>query len=127
MRRDCSTRAYAGASYAVAAAVSWIAVAASHAQVRGLPARCYLAVLALAVGPQLIGHTTLNWALRDSPAARVAIVVSGEPILASLLAWACFAETPPAGLLVAAPLTALGIHIALSGRQEASPVGAPAA
>jgi drug/metabolite transporter (DMT)-like permease len=115
VRRECSTRAYAGLSYTVAAAAAWVAVALAHAPVAGLPARSYVAVLLLGVGPQLIGHTTFNWALRRLPAAPVAVAITGEPVGASVLAWAAFGEHPPLGIVFAAPLAALGIYLATSG------------
>ena len=40
----------------------------------------------LAVGPMLLGHTGMNWALRHLPAHVVNLTVLGEPVCASLLA-----------------------------------------
>jgi drug/metabolite transporter (DMT)-like permease len=45
----------------------------------------YLFLLALV--PQLIGHTTFNWALKYLPASAVAISTLGEPIGSTLLAY----------------------------------------
>jgi len=113
VRRECpSTRAYAGLSYTVAAAAAWGAVAATRTPVAGLPAHSYAAVLLLGLGPQLLGHTTFNWALRRLPAAPVAVAITGEPVGASALAWLAFGEAPPASLAVAVPLAALGIYLA---------------
>lgn len=43
-------------------------------------------LLALAIGPQVIGHTALNAALRRLPAAVVSGSILGEPVIASFLA-----------------------------------------
>ena len=42
---------------------------------------------ALALGPQLLGHTSFNWALRRLSATVVAVSILGEPIGSALLAW----------------------------------------
>jgi drug/metabolite transporter (DMT)-like permease len=65
----------------------------------------------MAAGPQLIGHTTLNWAVRRLPAPTVAMAILGEPIGAALLAWLLFDETASAGQLVGFGLLLAGIHV----------------
>jgi drug/metabolite transporter (DMT)-like permease len=40
---------------------------------------------ALAIGPMLLGHTGMNWALKILPAYVVNLVVLGEPVGATLL------------------------------------------
>lgn len=49
-------------------------------------------LLLLAFGPQLLGHTSLNWALKFLPAAVVALVTLGEPVLSALWAYLLFGE-----------------------------------
>lgn len=112
VRRESSTVAYAGLSYAVAALATWGLIALRGTPVLGLPARAYIAVLCMGLGPQLIGHTTFNWALRRLAAGPVAVVSSLEPVGASLLAWGFLGERPPVALALAVPLAALGILLA---------------
>lgn len=50
------------------------------------PAREYGIFALLAVGPMLLGHTGMNWALRHARAYQVNIVLLGEPIGATLIA-----------------------------------------
>jgi len=52
----------------------------------------YLLLLAIGLIPQVIGHTTFNWALKFFSATTISIVILGEPIGASLLAWLVLAE-----------------------------------
>lgn len=47
----------------------------------------YLFLFLLALIPQLIGHTTINWALKYLPASMVAITYLGEPVGSTLLAY----------------------------------------
>lgn len=46
----------------------------------------------LGLVPQVLGHTSVNWALRRFPASAVAISILGEPIGASLWAFLLFGE-----------------------------------
>lgn len=62
----------------------------------------------LALGPQLLGHTSLNWALKYLSAVSVALVTLGEPVLSSLWAFLIFGE----GIGV---LQGLGIGLVLFG------------
>ena len=47
----------------------------------------YLFLLLLALIPQLIGHTTINWALKYLPASMVALTYLGEPVGSTILAY----------------------------------------
>lgn len=53
----------------------------------GFPHETYLWLVLLAVGPQLIGHTSFNWALKHLPASTVAVIILGEPIGSTALAY----------------------------------------
>jgi len=50
------------------------------------PPREYAIFAGLALGPMLLGHTGMNWALRYARSYQVSIVLLGEPIGATLLA-----------------------------------------
>jgi len=50
------------------------------------PSRELAIFLGLAVGPMLLGHTGMNWALRYLPAYAVNVTLLGEPVGATLLA-----------------------------------------
>jgi len=52
----------------------------------------YLLFLLLALIPQLIGHTTFNWALKYIPASMVAVTILGEPVGATILAYFILGE-----------------------------------
>ena len=71
----------------------------------------YLALLALA--PQLLGHSSLNWALGHLPATLVAVAVMAEPVGATLLAWAVLDETPPVTAVGGGVLILFGVYLAL--------------
>lgn len=72
----------------------------------------YLWILLLALIPQLIGHSTYNWALAHLPAAFVAITTLGEPIGSAILAYFILQETPTAAILAGGALILIGIYLA---------------
>lgn len=58
----------------------------------GVSSSTLLYLFLLALVPQLIGHTTFNWALKYLPASAVAIATLGEPIGSTLLAYFILGE-----------------------------------
>jgi drug/metabolite transporter (DMT)-like permease len=81
----------------------------------GYPTQAYLLFLALAVIPQLLGHSTFNWALGYLSAAYVSITLLGEPIGSALLAYFFLNEIPKPLMIFGAILILIGIYIASRG------------
>lgn len=76
------------------------------------------AMIGLIVGPQLLGHTFINFALRAIDATRVSVTIMAEPIIAIVLAYFLFQETPswlsyPGGLAIL-----IGIYLVTAVRKE---------
>ena len=74
----------------------------------------YVMLLLLALVPQLLGHMSLNWALRFLPATMVTIAILGEPVGASALAFIVLGELPTVLEVLGALLIFLGIGIAFA-------------
>jgi drug/metabolite transporter (DMT)-like permease len=72
----------------------------------------WLCLVGLAVGPQLIGHTSYNWALGYLPAATVSVALLGEPIGTTLLAFFILKEAPSIVELLGGALILAGIFLA---------------
>ncbi len=85
----------------------------------GHPPKTYFILFLLAVLPQMIGHTTLNWALKFFSATLVAVVLLGEPIGATILAYLFLGETVTGPIFLGGALVLLGIY--LSAREETKP------
>lgn len=79
------------------------------------PPREIAIFVALAVGPMLLGHTGMNWALKYLPAYLVNLTVLGEPIGATLLAAVLpgIREVPGRLTLAGGSLVLGGIALAL--------------
>ncbi len=75
-------------------------------------------LILLALGPQLLGHTSFNWALKFLPAVVVALVILGEPILSSLWAYLIFGEGIGSLQGVGFALVLLGIARGLGGKPD---------
>ncbi|MEA2008355.1 MAG: DMT family transporter, partial [Chloroflexota bacterium] len=82
------------------------------------PPKIYLWFVLLALIPQLLGHSTFNWALRYLSAAYVSITLLGEPIGSTILAYFFLKESPTYLKLVGAILILVGIYIASLKRRE---------
>lgn len=70
-------------------------------------------LLALALGPQVIGHTALNAALRHLPAAVVSGSILLEPVVASALAFVVLDERAGPRTLVGSVVTLVGVVLLL--------------
>lgn len=75
-------------------------------------AREYLLFFLLAFIPQLIGHTSLNWALKFFSATLVAVIILGEPIGATILAYIFLAEPLTRQIFWGGILVLFGIYLA---------------
>ncbi|MFO7742973.1 MAG: DMT family transporter [Anaerolineae bacterium] len=69
-------------------------------------------LILMAIGPQILGHSSLNWALRYLSATYVTIATLGEPIGSTLLAWWLLGERPTAWAVVGGALILAGIVVA---------------
>lgn len=76
----------------------------------------YVWILLLALIPQLIGHSTYNWALAYLPASLVGITTLGEPIGSAVLAYFILQETPTSFTAAGAVLILAGIYFSTRGR-----------
>jgi drug/metabolite transporter (DMT)-like permease len=110
---------YIAVVYGVAAVFLLAATAAlPGVAVTGYPTTDWLVFLALAAGPMMIGHTGVNFALRYVPAYVANLVLLGEPVGATLLAWWLpgIRERPSAQLVLGGGLVLLGIALGVRRR-----------
>jgi len=119
-RRGLSVGRYATIAYSTAALALLplpLLVGRSYA---GYPALVYCYGILAALVPQLLGHTSCNWALRWLSPTAVALAILFEPIGSSLLGWLLFQEIPGTLVLVGAPILLVGVAIAVWSQQELS-------
>ena len=112
LRAKISLIPYIFLVYSMAALALIIIMFAAGQSPFGYEAKTYGWIFLLAAIPQLIGHSTYNWALRYLPAAFVAVTTLGEPIGSAILAFFILNETPTIAILIGGVLILLGIYSA---------------
>ncbi len=112
LREKISLIPYIFVVYGVAAFFLVLIMASAGQSAFGHSPRLYFWVFLLALVPQLLGHSTYNWALRYLSAAYVSITLLGEPIGSAVLAYFILKETPTGLMLFGAILILVGIYIA---------------
>jgi drug/metabolite transporter (DMT)-like permease len=85
----------------------------------GYPPTVYLCILLMALFPQLIGHTSFNWAVRWTSPTLVTLVILAEPVGSSLLAFLLFQENPGVSVFLGAAVILLGVGVAAWGQRSA--------
>lgn len=104
--------------YGIAAIALIVMMFATGQSPLGHPPRAYLWIFLLAAIPQLIGHSTFNWALGYMPAAFVAVTTLGEPVGSAILAFFLLDETPAPIVLIGGLLILAGIYLASRTEQK---------
>ena len=118
LRAGLGLPAYIWLAYGAAAL---FLVAASLAGGVGLGEQSALAwavLLAMALGPQLLGHTAYNWSLRHVSATFVAVVTLGEPVGSALMAFLFFGEGFAPLQFAGFTLLLAGIYLAARGERQ---------
>ena len=103
---------------AIAAVLLVVAVLLSGTPPWPRTAISWLPLLGMAVGPTVVGHTMLNWALAHLEAYRVNLAVLLEPVGATLLTWALLGETPPLHVVPGAALVLGGLVLEMLPRRS---------
>jgi len=121
LRHGMSLLSYTAVVYSSAAFFLVIMALASGYSLLGYSSTAYLIMIVMAIFPQLIGHSSYNWALGYLPAASVSVVVIAEPLGATLLALLIFREIPNWITLMGSALLLSGIIYA--GRPDRKTAG----
>jgi drug/metabolite transporter (DMT)-like permease len=103
---------YVATVYSVAALVLSLVVGYVTGPWWQLSLAAWPALLLLALGPQVIGHTLINHALRNLSPTVVAIAILGEPVGAALLAWFMLGESLAPSQLAGFALVVVAILLA---------------
>ncbi len=122
VRGSLSLAPYVAIVYSVATFVLLIMVWGTRQPLTGYDSMTYVWLVLLALVPQLIGHSSFNWALARLPAVSVAVATLGEPIGASVLAYFLLAETPTTIRMFGAALVLAGIAVTMISQPNAASV-----
>lgn len=72
---------------------------------------------AIAIGPQILGHTVFNWALKYLEASVVSGVILAEIVGSTILAWLILGERPGLQTLIGAAVVLGGLGLLIRGRR----------
>ena len=112
--------AYLAITYSTAAVLLAIGAEVLRLPVTGYSGKTYVMFALLALVPQLIGHSSLNWALRRLSTAFVATSIVGEPVVATALALAVLRESPPVTSVMGGAVVVVAILLAMREERVSS-------
>jgi drug/metabolite transporter (DMT)-like permease len=113
LRARIDLAAYVGVVYPVAAVLLVVTALAVRQPLSGFSGETWLMFLLLALVPQLIGHSSLNWAVRYVPAHVVTVALLGEPILSATLAIPILGEQPGLLRVIGGAVTLAGVYLVM--------------
>jgi drug/metabolite transporter (DMT)-like permease len=117
LRRHTGLLSYSFVTYSSAAIFLLLVTLISGNKLTGYSGNTYLMFVLLALIPQILGHSSLNWSLKFMPATMVTIAVLGEPIIATILAFFVLSESPTLIEIIGGVLILGGIFIAFRGNK----------
>jgi drug/metabolite transporter (DMT)-like permease len=117
-RRGLSVGGYSIVAYSTAALVLLPLPFAFGVGYTGYPPAVYGYMLLMALLPQLVGHTTINWAVRHVSPTWVTLVILFEPVAASILGYWIFGEVPTVQVWLGAAVLLLGVAIAVVSSEK---------
>jgi len=83
----------------------------------GYSGETWLWLWAITLGPQIMGHTVFNWALRYVEASVISGTILAEPVVSALLAWLILSEKPGGATVVGGAVVLSGLFLLLRGRR----------
>jgi drug/metabolite transporter (DMT)-like permease len=118
LMRNMGLLSYASLSYGSAALFLTAAALVAGRSFFGYSSDTYLMLVLLALVPQVIGHSSVNWALRFISATLVTVAVLGEPVGATALAFFILKEAPSLTEVGGGLLIMTGIFVAFRKPSE---------
>ncbi len=117
-QRSLSYLSYVATAYGGAAGCLWVAALAAGTKWHGFAEDTWVAIAAMAIVSQIIGHGGYNWSLRHLQPAYVSLALTGEPVIAATLAWWLLDEPVTAWTAAGGALVLAAIVLASRSRQH---------
>ncbi len=111
---------YSVVVYSAAAVTLLPAALALGVPLWGYSGQTWFWLAAITLGPQLMGHTVFNWALRYVQASIISGTILAEPVVAAVLAWLVLSERPGIPTIVGGAVVIAGLYFLLKGRPVAA-------
>ena len=118
VRQTVTATEYVAVTYGTAAILVLSICGVTRTPVFGFSGTTVGYLILLGLIPQLLGHSTFNWALKHLSASHVSILILGEPIGSGVLALLFFREIPNGLNLAGAALILVGIYLSLRNKER---------
>ena len=115
LRTELPVMPYIWLVYGIAALVMTAAILLTATPVLGFRVEGYLVLLVMALVPQLLGHSSLNYILAYFPATLVSMFSQLEPVGSAVLAFILFSELPPGPQIIGSGIIIAGVFLASRG------------
>ena len=116
LRQRLSVFVYTFIAYAACAAALGAMAVGAGASLSGYARREWVLFAAMALGPGVVGHTVINWALRYVRSTVVSVSLLGEPVASTVLALALLDEVPGVVTVLGAAVVLCGIAVTTRAR-----------
>jgi len=88
------------------------------AKLWGYSGETWFWLAAITLGPQIMGHTVFNWALRYVEASMISATILAEPVVSALLAWVILSERPGLPTILGGAVVLAGLYLLLRGHSD---------
>lgn len=113
VRATTSTTSYTTVCYGVCTGALAAVCLLGGVSLAGYPATTWLAIAALVVGPQLLGHSMFSYALRRVSATTVSVLYLLEVPGAALIGWLWLGQLPPLAAWPGLALLVAGVAVVI--------------
>lgn len=113
LRAQLDTLSYILLAYSFAAIFLVLLAVGTGTPLWGFSWQTYGLFVLIALVPQLVGHTSFNWALKYLSTPVVSTIMLGEPVFATLFAYLLLAETPALAQIAGCLLILVGVALAI--------------
>ncbi len=118
VRGDMALIPYIWFVYGLAGLILLGAIVITGTTVTGFSARGYFWIVIIALVPQLIGHSSFNFAVKYVPATIVGIFTQLEPIISATIAFILFQEMPLVQQIIGSVIVLAGVILASIGQSR---------
>lgn len=116
LRADLSLVGYIYPVYSISAIILVLITVPMDVRMTGFSSYYWVLLFLTALIPQIIGHSSLNWALKYLKTTYVTLSVLGEPIGSTILALLVLNEIPPLTSIIGGVVVLIGIYFAQKSR-----------
>lgn len=113
LRAKLDTLSYVMLAYTFAGVFLLLLVLASGTPLSNFSWQTYGLFLLIALVPQLVGHTSFNWALKYLSTPVVSTIMLGEPVFATIFAFLLLSEIPSLSQVAGCLLILLGVALSI--------------